>query len=308
MKMLTPVCAISIFLSSGVYAATIAMEDQSQIQTPATADQATVYFQPPLQSELPDNAYGKMVLDGYALFVDTKRQAPQFVGNGLNCTNCHLDQGRMANSAPLWGAYPMYPAYRKKNDKVNTFAERLQGCFQFSMNGGTPPAADSREITALSTYAYWLSTKAPMGVELPGRGYPDVPEPEGGYNLTRGAGVYKDQCAICHGDSGQGQKSGGDYVMPPLWGKDSYNWGAGMHRINTAASFIKHNMPLGKANSLSDQQAWDVAAYVNTHERPQDPRLVEGSVEKTRVKFHANDGVNAYGQTINGVLIGQGVK
>lgn len=51
-----------------------------------------------------------------------------------------------------------------------------------------------------------------------------------------------------------------------------------------------------------------MAAYVNTHERPQDPRLVEGSVEKTRVKFHANDGVNVYGQTVNGVLIGQGTE
>ena len=202
----------------------------------------------------------------------------------------------------------MYPAYRKKNDKVNTFAERLQGCFQFSMNGGTPPAAESREITALSVYAYWLSTKAPVGVELPGRGYPDVAQPAGGYDLARGAAVYKDQCALCHGDNGQGQKVGADYVMPPLWGKESYNWGAGMHRINTAASFIKHNMPLGKANSLSDEQAWDVAAYINTHERPQDPRLVEGSVEKTRLKYHANDGVNAYGQTINGVLIGVGTQ
>ena len=96
--------------------------------------------------------------------------------------------------------------------------------------------------------------------------------------------------------------------MPPLWGKDSYNWGAGMHRINTAAAFIKHNMPLGKPGSLSDQQAWDVAAFINTHERPQDPRLVEGSIEKTRVKFHANDGVNAYGQIINGILIGQGIQ
>lgn len=132
------------------------------------------YFQPPQQSELPDNAYGKMVMDGYALFVDTRRQAPKF-GNGLNCTNCHLDQGRLANSAPLWGAYPMYPAYRKKNDKVNTLAERLQGCFQFSMNGGTPPAADSREITALSTYAYWLSTKAPVGVEPPDAATPTCP-------------------------------------------------------------------------------------------------------------------------------------
>ena len=50
----------------------------------------------------------------------------------------------------------------------------------------------------------------------------------------------------------------------------------------------------------------DVAAWINRHERPQDPRLVEGSIEKTRVKFHANDGVNLYGQQVDGVLIGQG--
>lgn len=287
-------------------ATTVVMEDQSQLQP--VADSPVRHFQPPQESELPDNAYGKMVRQGYALFVDTQRLAPQYVGNGLNCSNCHLDQGRLANSAPLWGAYPMYPAYRKKNDKVNTFAERLQGCFQFSMNGGTAPAADSPEITALSVYAYWLSSKAPLGVELPGRGYPEVAQPVAGFNLAQGAQVYKEQCAICHGADGGGQKSGGHYVMPPLWGKDSYNWGAGMHRINTAASFIKHNMPLGKAGSLTDQQAWDVAAYVNSHERPQDPRLVDGSVEKTRVKFHANDGVNLYGQTVEGVLIGQGVR
>ena len=287
-------------------AAQTAMDDQSELKTPAVAGPVD-YFRPPAEHELPDNAFGKLVREGHSLFVDTRRQAPAYVGNGLNCSNCHLDQGRLANSAPLWGAYPMYPAYRKKNDKVNTFAERLQGCFEFSMNG-KPPAADSPQISALSAYAYWLATKAPTGVELPGRGYPEVAKPAKGYDIAQGAQVYKAQCAVCHGDSGQGQKVGEDYVLPPLWGKDSYNWGAGMHRINTAASFIQYNMPLGKAKTLSDQQAWDVAAFINSHERPQDPRLIDGSIEKTRVKFHANDGVNLYGQTVDGVLIGQGIR
>ena len=290
---------------SSVHAAQVVMEDQSQLNVPPASTASG--FVPPAERELPDNAFGKMVRDGYALFVDTRRLMPNYVGNGLNCSNCHLDQGRLANSAPLWGAYPMYPAYRKKNDKVNTFAERIQGCFQFSMNG-KPPAADSPEMTALSVYAYWLASKAPIGIETPGRGYPDVPEPAQGYDFSRGEQVYKDQCAVCHGNNGEGQKVASDYVMPPLWGKDSYNWGAGMHRINTATSFIKHNMPLGKPGSLSDQQAWDVAAYINKHERPQDPRLIEGSIEKTRLKFHANDGVNLYGQKVEGVLIGQGTE
>lgn len=56
-----------------------------------------------------------------------------------------------------------------------------------------------------------------------------------------------------------------------LWGDGAYNWGGGMHRVNTAANFIKANMPLSKSYSLSDQDAWDVAAFVNSHERPQDP-------------------------------------
>ncbi|WP_049311982.1 c-type cytochrome, partial [Pseudomonas aeruginosa] len=120
-------------------------------------------FQPPAESSLPDNAFGEMVRQGQALFVETRKNAPHLVGNQLNCVNCHLEQGRRANSAPQWAAYPVYPAFRAKNNKVNTFAERLQGCFQFSMNGKVP-AADSPEIKALTVYAYWLASQAPTGV------------------------------------------------------------------------------------------------------------------------------------------------
>ena len=45
-----------------------------------------------------------------------------------------------------------------------------------------------------------------------------------------------------------------------------------MHRGQTAAAFIKANMPLGQANTLTDQEAWDVAAYINSKPRPPDPR------------------------------------
>lgn len=285
----------------------IGMDDQSQLVASASKAPSEAYFQPPHEKDLPDNAFGKLVQDGRAIFIDTQKYAAEYVGNGMNCTNCHLDQGRKANSAPLWGAYPMYPAYRKKNDKVNSYAERVQGCFQFSMNG-KPPAADSHVINALTAYSYWLSTGAPTGQELPGRAYPEVPQPKAGYDIAQGKQVYAEQCAVCHGAKGEGQKAGGNYVFPPLWGRDSFNWGAGMHRINTAAAFIKQSMPLGKGGSLTDEQAWNVAAFMNSHERPQDPRLIEGSIEKTRDKYHANDGVNLYGKEVNGVLLGQGIK
>lgn len=301
-----PSILLFIAVAASARADDIAMEDQSQILASAEKSADSQYFQPPKESEIPDNAFGKLVQEGRAIFVDTKNRAPEFVGNGLACANCHLEQGRKANSTPLWGAYPMYPAYRKKNDKVNSYAERMQGCFQFSMNGKAPDA-DGPVIAALTAYSYWLSTGAPTSQELPGRAYPDVPEPKGGYDLAKGEQVYAAQCAVCHGEEGQGQKSGDNYVFPPLWGADSFNWGAGMHRINTAAAFIKESMPLGKGGSLSDEDAWHVAAFMNSHERPQDPRLIDGSVEKTRVKYHANDGINLYGVEVNGQVLGKGL-
>ncbi|MBU0902202.1 c-type cytochrome [Pseudomonas sp. MIL19] len=295
-----------IALATPAHAADIAMDDQSQITTAAAVPASNAAFQPPLESQLEDNAFGKLVQQGRAIFVDTKTHAPDYVGNSLACTNCHLEQGRKANSAPLWAAYTMYPAYRKKNDKVNSYTERLQGCFQFSMNGKAPEA-NGPVIAALTAYSYWLATGAPTGQELPGRAYPSVSEPKGGFDLAQGEKVYAAQCAVCHGKNGEGQKAGEDYVLPPLWGADSFNWGAGMHRINTAAAFIKENMPLGKGGTLSDEDAWHVAAFMNSHERPQDPRLIDGSVEKTRDKYHANDGVNLYGKTINGQMLGKGL-
>lgn len=283
------------------------LNDQTQIPKGVAKKKGIEYFQPPTDAQLPANAFGDMVLRGEALFTNTKALAPDFVGNDLNCINCHIDRGRRANSSPLWSAYPMYPAYRKKNNKVNTFAERIQGCFQFSMNG-TPPAADSEIMTALTTYAYWLSTGAPTGKPLPGRGFDEPAPPPGGYDIARGRLVYDAQCALCHGNDGEGKKVGAASIFPPLWGKNSFNWGAGMHRINTAAGFIQHNMPLGRGETLTDQQAWDVAAYIDMHERPQDPRLVKGDIELTRKRYHEGDGINLYGVTIDGVLIGQGVK
>ena len=283
------------------------LDDQTQLPKAPTRALGQTYFQPPAEADMPSNAYGDLVRRGQDLFMNTKALAPEYVGNEMNCVNCHIDRGRKANSAPLWAAYTMYPAYRKKNNKVNTFVERMQGCFQFSMNGKAP-APDSEVLTALTAYAYWMSSGVPIAKAMPGRGFDEPPLPRGGYDTARGRVVYDKQCAICHGADGEGRKVGATSVFPPLWGKDSYNWGAGMHRINTAAGFIQHNMPLGRGKTLSDQEAWDVAAYINSHERPQDPRLVNGDIDETRKRYHAEDGVNLYGVVVDGRKLGQGVR
>ncbi|WKE64023.1 c-type cytochrome [Gallaecimonas kandeliae] len=285
--------------------------------------------------KVPAGAFGDKVRLGYKLFVDSQQLRGKFVGNNLNCVNCHMDAGRKADAAPLWGAWFAYPAYRKKNKKINTFEERLQGCFQYSMNGKAPPH-DSPELVAMSAYAYWLGMgglldskgsaeavpelsdeqllkggldkdftlpKALAGMDskalskLPGRGYPVLKAPDNGGDRQAGKALYAQHCAFCHGVDGQGQQMGGSTVLPPLWGAQSFNWGAGMHRVDTAAAFLHANMPLGKALQLTEQQAWDLAAFIDSHDRPQDPRF-NGDVKKTQEAFHKHKGF--YGQSLDG--------
>ena len=264
---------------------------------------APALFTPPGAGDIPDTPMGDVIRRGEQIFLNTGANAPGFVGNSLNCVNCHLDAGRQAKSAPMWGAYPLYPAYRSKTKHVDTFAERLRGCFTYSMNGKAPPEGDD-VLVALEAYAFWMAKGAPIGEKLPGAGFGKLPKPDKAPDLQRGQVVFTAQCVLCHGADGQGQRSGETQVFPPLWGERSYNWGAGMHSIDKAAAFIQANMPLGRGGTLSAQDAWDVAAFINSHERPQDPRFTE-SVQVTRARFH-NSPHSLYGTTVNGKLLGSG--
>ncbi len=268
----------------------------------ATASPQAAAFTPPPDPAMPTDEFGREVRRGQQIFEQTGLYAKRYTGNVLTCANCHLDAGRLANSAPLWAAYVSYPAYRSKNKHVNTFQERMQGCFRYSMNGQAPPLGDS-VLVALESYAYWLATGARVNEAIAGRGYPKVPKPALAPDDARGAAVYAQRCALCHGADGQGQRAAGAQVFPPLWGPQSFNWGAGMADVNNAAGFIKANMPFGLGGTLSDQDAWDVATFVDGHERPQDPRFA-GTVENTRTLYHDSP-MSRYGTVVNGVRLGE---
>ncbi|MCW8308720.1 MULTISPECIES: c-type cytochrome [Acidiphilium] len=268
----------------------------------ATATQKPVVFTPPPDSEIPKGKFGDMIKLGENVFRHPDIYAKSYVGNHLRCSNCHLSAGRLADAAPMWAAYSAYPAYRSKNGKVNSFEERLQGCFRFSMNGKVPKLG-SKTLIALESYSYFLAKGAPLGEKLAGRGYPKLPKPALPVSYSRGAVVYAQHCAACHGATGQGQSSGGKVVFPALWGPQSFNWGAGMGSVKNAADFTYQNMPLGMPKSLTQQQAWDVATYIDSQVRPEDPRYL-GSVAATRKKFHHTK-FSMYGKTVNGVLLGQ---
>ncbi len=277
---------------------------------PSTPVGADGYYSPPSEALIPDSAYGDSVKRGRAIFMETSTRVSDHVGNTLACVNCHLDAGRRENSAPMWAAYVRYPAYRSKTKSISTLEDRIMGCFTYSMNAqaspsGEPPPAGSDVYRDLMTYFYWMSDGAPTGEKMPGSGYPKLEKTEDGYDVMRGQKVYADNCMLCHGADGQGARDPeSGTVFPPLWGPNSYNWGAGMARIDTAAGFIKANMPLGKPFSLTDQEAWDVAAYIDSFERPKDPRQT-GTIEEARVEFHSGE-ESFYGKEVNGKILGAG--
>ncbi len=94
-------------------------------------------------------------------------------------------------------------------------------------------------------------------------------------NPENGQKLYLAKCQACHNENGEGKKldaNAPEYQYPPLWGKHSYNAGAGLYRISNLASFILANMPLGATYDkplLTEEEAWDIAAFVNSAPRPQ---------------------------------------
>jgi len=283
--------------------------DQPPVEAPAAAmpvGDDGIFVPRPL-ADVPDGPFGESVLRGREIFVNTDTNAGEFVGNDLACTNCHLDDGRRPFSAPMWAAALNYPTYRGKNERINLMTDRIMGCFTYSINAqaspsGGPPPRGHQVLKDLQSYFFFLADGAPLNQPIRGIGYPKVPETEQGYDWRRGEQVFADNCAVCHGPDGEGRRDlNGVIVFPPLWGPGSYNWGAGMHRIPTATAFIKANMPFGRPNSLSDQQAWDVAAFVNSHERPPDPRAEGMGVAEAQRRFHSKP--DYYGQVIRGELL-----
>jgi thiosulfate dehydrogenase len=264
-----PILAIAI-------AATIVAPSKLRAQEATTVD-LTRRTAPDI-SKVGDDAFGRLVKYGQALVTDTANQigpaapepARRFAGNNLTCQSCHLQGGAQPYAMPLIGVWGQFPQYRGREGEVGTLEDRVNGCMERSMNGRAL-ALDSREMKAFLAYMKWLSTGIPDGAKIVGSGTKPVQEPNRAADLRHGAEVYADKCLACHGDNGRGQRAEARYQFPPLWGPDSYNDGAGMARLLNAAAFAKHNMPFGTtfdAPLLSDEEAYDVAGYINSKPRP----------------------------------------
>lgn len=224
-------------------------------------------FRIPADSEVPEGPLGASIRRGWALFRHTKDSLPGHVANVLRCFSCHMEEGTKAGGLPLVGVYSRFPQYRSRNAIINLIEDRVNDCFERSMNG-KPLQRDGRDMRDMIAFMAFLSRGiAPPG-ELPGVGLRQMPplEPD----TARGREVFQSTCSRCHGADGLGTP-----VAPPLWGQQSYSLGAGMARLRTAAAFIRDNMPNDRAVELNDQQALDVAAYMVSRPRPDFARKAE---------------------------------
>jgi len=214
----------------------------------------------PADSEIPDGALGASIRRGRALLAATPDSLPHNVGGQLRCTSCHLDDGTRVNAAPLVGVYARFPQFRDRSNSVAIIEDRVNDCFQRSMNGRAL-AYDSRDMRDIVAWLAFLSRGTPVHKDTTPRGIPLLAAltPD----TSAGRAQFATTCAACHGMDGQGTPAG-----PPLWGPKSFNIGASMARLRTAASFIKYNMPNDRPGTLTAQQAFDLAAYVNSHARP----------------------------------------
>lgn len=217
---------------------------------------------------LPPGPLGETIRLGETLTRETSTHpmTKPYVGNALNCTSCHLDAGKHPEAGTFLGVATAYPAYSPREGRVITLEDRILNCFMRSCDGVRPPLGSEPSV-AIAAYITWLSTDRPiaMNPERPvGPGaVPGLSIPADEADAERGGAVYAEKCAECHRANGQGGKSG-----PPVWGDRSYNRGAGLARVDKLGAWLKVAMPPDDPD-LTEQEALDVAAFVNSHDRPE---------------------------------------
>lgn len=233
-----------------------------------------------ITKEIAYHQTNELVNYGYELVTNTnkflgpsKESAKHYTGNNLTCTNCHLDAGTRAGAASWIGVVNRFPQFSGRSNTVTTIEDRINGCMERSMNGKRLPK-ESKEMKAIVSYMNWISEGIPKNKEVYYKGFTKIEIPKRGVKLDKGAQLYAKKCAVCHGKNGEGlHKDGNSYQFPPLWGEDTFNDGAGMHRVLTASQFLKANMPYGQATKetpvLSDKEAYDIAGYINSFKRPE---------------------------------------
>lgn len=206
------------------------------------------------------------IVRGFHLLLETKKHFPENVGNTMCCCHCHFAAGNSCGGVnggiSLVGVSKTYP--KIVSGSTVTLQDRINGCFMRSMNG-RPIDKNSPEMEAMVAYLRWISKAAEnrpiTWLGLTKLQTSHIPNP------VQGQELFKEYCAKCHGDQGEGQPREYALGYPALWGENSFNDAAGMNRLPIFSSFIYHNMPY-QDPCLTEEMALDIASFVTSQKRP----------------------------------------
>ena len=235
-------------------------------------------WQPPDTAQIPATDEGRLIRYGRDLIANTARYlgpkgSKSSLSNGMNCQNCHLEAGTKEWGNNYAGVFSTYPKYRDRSGTMETICRRINDCLERSLNG-RPLDTASREMTAIIAYMKWLGQNVPKGIKPKGTGIRELAFLTRAADPEKGRSVYLASCQRCHGAEGNGIRNADStgYTYPPLWGEHSFNTGAGLFRLSRLAGYVKENMPFDRTQAtppLSDEEAWDVAAFINSRPRPE---------------------------------------
>lgn len=215
--------------------------------------------------------YGRTLIVNTSVYFGTKGIIAH-KSNGLNCQNCHLDAGTKLFGNNFSLVASSYPKYKDRSASIETIEKKVQDCFERSLNGKAIDS-NSREMKAFVAYLQWIGKNVKKSAPPEGSGIEELPFLNRAADTAKGRIVYIVRCQTCHGKNGEGilNATGTAYTYPPLWGAHSYNIGASIYRVSKFAGYVKNNMPLGASHTkeqLSNEEAWDVAAFVNSQLHP----------------------------------------
>ncbi len=250
---------------------------QNDTATTTTAKPDTTIWVAPDTSSLGSSENDELIKYGRQLVVNTSfylgpHGTVAHISNGMNCQNCHLEAGTKAWGNNYSAVAANYPKFRERSGSIESIFKRVNDCIERSLAGKALDTA-SREMQAINAYITWLGKDVAKGTKPNGAGITELAYLDQAADPMQGKLVYAAKCAVCHGNSGEGKFNPDNitYLYPPLWGNHSYTMAAGLFRISRFAGYVKSNMPFGSNYNnpqLTDEEAWNVAAFVNSQPRP----------------------------------------
>jgi thiosulfate dehydrogenase len=264
-----------VILDEVLFSSATVKDDFSIPETNTSADE----WQAPDINALPDDEQGRLILYGHELITNTSlffgpKGKIMSITNGMNCQNCHLDAGAKSFAGCFSAVASTYPRYRERSGRVESIGFRVNDCMMRSLDGKAIDST-SKEMQAMVAYLKWIGKDVSKNKKPKGAGLEDLAFLTRAADPEKGKKVFISKCTSCHGENGQGllNHDSSFYLYPPLWGSNSFNVSAGLYRITRLASFIKNNMPFGlasqKSPQLTDEEAWDVSAFIISQPRPE---------------------------------------